>query len=247
MFDNYEAIFARRADSYQRAMAEFPHARDAEFALVVDPLDPGPATVFDMPAGAGYLRAYLPADKRYVAVEPVGYFFDRCPTDPDAGRIQSPVEAVDARDGSADAIVSLAGLHHAPDLLAIFRECYRLLRPGGMLVVADVAEGSPPDRFLNIYVHENNPTGHEGRFLDDATAPLLREAGFGIVGDALVPVPWRFAGAADAGSYCASLFGIEGRDPVEVADAMTKIVGTAADAGGFRVDWSLRRIICCKD
>lgn len=246
MFDNYEAIFARRADSYQRAMADFPHARDAEFALVVDVLDPGPATVFDMPAGAGYLRAYLPADKRYVAVEPVGYFFDRCPTDPGAGRIQSPVEAVDAPDGSADAIVSLAGLHHAPDLLAIFRECHRLLRPGGMLVVADVAEGSPPDHFLNVYVHENNPTGHEGRFLDAATAPLLHEAGFRIIADALVPVPWRFAAAGDAGSYCTSLFGIEGRAPDEVAGAMTKIVGTVADAEGFRVDWSLRRIICRK-
>lgn len=244
MFDNYEAIFARRADSYQRAMADFPRARDAEFALVVDVLDPGPATVFDMPAGAGYLRAHLPADKRYVAVEPVGYFFDRCPTDPGAGRIQSPVEAVDAPDGSADAIVSLAGLHHAPDLLAIFRECHRLLRPGGMLVLADVAEGTPPDRFLNIYVHENNPTGHEGRFLDAATAPLLFEAGFDVVADALVPAPWRFAGANEAGGYCASLFGIEGRAPAEVASAMAEIVGVTAGADGFHVGWSLRRIIC---
>ena len=37
--------------------------------------------------------------------------------------------------------VSLAGLHHAPDLDAIFAEMRRLVRPEGWVVIADVPAG----------------------------------------------------------------------------------------------------------
>jgi len=243
MFDSYEQIFARRADRYEAAMAAFPRARDAEFAAVVDPIPDDAGTIFDMPAGAGYLRAYLPAGRRYVAVEPAAYFFERCPTGDGAERIQSPVEQVPCPDGTTDVVVSLAGLHHAPDLGAIFRECRRLLRPGGTLIVADVSAGSKPDRFLNVYVHAHNPMGHEGHFLDAATRPLLEAAGFAVVADEDVTVPWRFADAGEAGAYCASLFGIEGVDAAQVAAALDEIVGMSPDTDGVCVNWSLRRII----
>lgn len=244
MFDSYEEIFARRADRYEAAMAAFPRARDAEFAAVVDPIPTDARTIFDMPAGAGYLRAYLPAESHYVAVEPAAYFFERCPVDARAGRIQSPVEQVPIGDAAADVVVSLAGLHHAPDLGAIFREFRRLLRPGGTLIVADVSDGSKPDHFLNVYVHANNPMGHEGRFLGGQTVPLLEAAGFAILSDEEVRVPWRFANAGEAGAYCASLFGIEGPTAAEVASALRDIVGLSDEAGGVCVEWSLRRLIC---
>lgn len=247
MIDSYDEIFARRADRYDAAMRAFPDARDAEFAAVIDPLPGGAHVIFDMPAGAGYLRRHLPADVHYVAVEPAAYFHDRCPVGVGAERILGQIEDVDRADGAADIVISLAGLHHAPDLGVIFREVRRLLRPGGLFVLADVAVDTPPDRFLNIYVHANNPMGHVGCFLADATAGLLEAAGFGVIADDQVPVPWRFTDAEAAGQYCRELFGIDGRSAAEVAEALRDTVGIAAEAEGVTIGWSLRRIVCRAD
>nr|WP_047167883.1 class I SAM-dependent methyltransferase [Sphingomonas sp. Y57] len=246
MLDSYAEIFARRADSYCRAMERHPHARDAEFAAVVDPIGPAAGTVIDMPAGGGWLRRYLRAGIHYVAVEPAELFFELCPHDAAADRVRAPVEAVPLADAAGDAIVSLAGLHHAPDLGAIFTEVHRLLRPGGQFIVADVAAGSREDHFLNRYVHAHNPMGHEGIFLDDGTATQLRKAGFVAIEEDQAATPWRLGSAEQAGTYCADLFGIEGQSPAQVATALRDIVGATEGDEGFVLGWSLRRLICRK-
>lgn len=246
MLDSYAAIFARRADSYCRAMERHPRARDAEFGAVVDPLDRATRTVIDLPAGGGWLRRYLRAGIHYVAVEPAELFFNLCPQDQHADRVRTPVEAVPLPDATADAIVSLAGLHHAPDLDAIFAEAHRLLRPGGQLVIADVAEGSGEDHFLNRYVHAHNPMGHEGVFLDGGVAGRLRRAGFVAIEEDQASTPWRLDSAEQAGAYCADLFGIEGQSPEQVAAALRDIVGAIESEDGFVLGWSLRRLICRK-
>lgn len=123
---------------------------------------------------------------------------------------------------------------------------HRLLRCGGTLVLADVAAGSGPAHFLNGFVHANNRMGHEGRFLDAATAPLLEAAGFELTDDALIATRWRFDHAEQAGAYCADLFGIEGRSLAEVAAALAEIVGAEATPSSFTVNWCLRRIVCRK-
>jgi SAM-dependent methyltransferase len=246
MLDSYADIFARRADRYYRAMDMFPKARDAEFAAVADCLDPDCAVVFDMPSGSGWLRRYIAEEIRYVAVEPAEYFQQRCPSDERSSSLLAPVEAVPAPDGAAGAIISLAGLHHAPDLAAIFAEMYRLLTPGGQLVIADVGLGSSADHFLNVYVHANNSMGHEGLFLDGETARLLASAGFKVIEDRQVETPWVFGDRISAGLYCRDLFGIDGQSADQVADALADIVGLTEEGGVHIVRWSLRRIICRK-
>ena len=244
MLDSYATIFSQRAASYCRAMERHPHARDAEFAMIVDPIDPAARTVVDMPSGAGWLRRHLPEGLAYIAVDPADIFMRHCPEDAAARRILSPLDRVPMADGSADAILSLAGLHHEPDLGAIFAEAHRLLRPGGQLIIADVAAGSGEDQFLNGYVHAHNPMGHEGVFLDDRTVPMLRNAGFGIAGDSRTATPWRLDDGSEAGSYCADLFGIEGQSPAQIVEALDSAVGVAEDEEGFVVHWGLRQLIC---
>ena len=241
MFDTYAEIFAERATAYHAAMAQCPQAREVEFRAMLDPLRNRSGLLCDMPSGGGYLAAYVPADWRYVGVDPAEDFIEACPTGLE--RIKSAITNVPLEDGSLDAIVSLAGLHHEPDLALVFEEMRRLLKPGGRAVLADVAIETSPAGFLNGFVDRNNPMGHEGRFLDGNTAGTFEAAGLRIVEDRLVDVPWVFDSLEEAGEFCRHLFGMTGLGAQAVADARADEIGFDEDGGKVRLKWVLRRIV----
>lgn len=243
MFDSYAEIFAERGAAYHHAMAQSPRARDAEFLAVLEPLAGMPdGLLCDMPSGGGYLAAHLPPGMRYVGVDPSDDFIAACPAGVE--RIKAEIARVPLADGSVDCIVSLAALHHEPDLPAVFREMRRLVRPGGRIVIADAAVDTPPAVFLNGFVDRNNPMGHVGRFLDDNTPGLLEAQGLAVVDDRLIAVPWTFASLAEAGEFCRQLFWMPALDAAVVADAMQREIGFDVVDGRPRLRWALRRIVC---
>ena len=241
MFDSYAEIFAERGAAYHAAMAECPHARDAEFAAALEPLGGRQGLLCDMPSGGGYLAAHLPAGLRYVGVDPSDDFVRACPAGVDC--IRATITAVPLGDGSLVAVVSLAALHHEPDLPAVFAEMRRLLKRGGRAVICDVAGGTPVAAFLNGFVDANNPMGHDGHFLDDRTAELIEQAGFAIADDAIVDMPWRFDSLADAGAFCRQLFWMPTLSADEVAVAMDREIGFDLIDSRPGLRWALRRIV----
>jgi SAM-dependent methyltransferase len=246
MFDTYIDIFSRRADSYHEAMTRWPDARRAEFAAVLEPLTlPAGAVLCDLPSAGGYLRQWLPSDGiDYVAIEPSGHFFENCPEDDRARRLCCPIEAVALEDRSVDHVVSVAGLHHVPDLGPVFAEMARIVRPGGKVVIVEVDSGSRTARFLNGFVDAHNPAGHDGRFLDAGTAGLLEHAGLRIQDDAAVLPPWSFGSPVEMGAFCTLLFGMQGVSPIEVADALDVQFERCDGPGAINIAWPLRRLIC---
>ena len=242
MFDSYAEIFAERGAAYHRAMAECPHARDAEFRAVLEPLAGRERLLCDMPSGGGYLAAHLREDMRYVGVDPSDDFVRACPIGIEC--IQAQIASVPLGDGTVDMIVSLAALHHEPDLPAVFREMRRLLKGDGRAVIADAAVGTPVAAFLNGFVDEHNPMGHDGHFFDELTAGLIEEAGFTIGDDQMVDMPWRFDGLAQAGAFCRQLFWMPSLTPDEVAAAMDREIGFEMIDARPHLRWALRRIVC---
>ncbi len=243
MFDTYEQIFAERATSYQAAMARWPDARQAEFTALIEPLGHiAGSLVCDMPAGGGYLRRHLPAETRYLAIEPTAHFHAACPRDDRSDALLAPIEAVPLADGAVDHVVSLAGLHHVADLATVFREMRRLLAPGGRVSVCDVAKKTSSATFLNGFVDRHNPMGHDGHFLDETTATFLSDAGFALVADAVITTPWRFPDREQAGAFCARLFGIEGLSDEAVAATLADEIGFEEMPDGVALRWVLRRI-----
>lgn len=242
MFDTYAQIFEKRAGEYHHAMKLSPHARDPEFLAVLEPLRDRPAGITcDMPSGGGYLADYLWSGMAYLAVDPAPDFFVEWPER--LQRVEAEITKVPMTDDSVDYVISLAGLHHEPSLPRVFEEMCRLLRPGGRAVLMDVAVDTPPAQFLNGFVNEHCPLGHEGRFLDEHTAPALEEAGFEVSNDELLDVPWSFDSFDEAGEFCRHLFGITGLSNAEAVEALAREIGFDADGGRPRLRWKLRRII----
>lgn len=242
MFDTYAEIFEQRAGEYHHAMKLSPRARDAEFRAVLEPLrDKQPGLVCDMPSGGGYLAGYLWPGMDYVAVDPATDFFIEWPRQ--LRRVEAEITKVPEAEGSVDHIVSLAGLHHEPSLPKVFEEMRRLLRPGGRVVLADVAVDTAPAVFLNGFVAANCPLGHDGRFLDEKTSPQLEEAGFRLVDDRLLDVPWSFDSLEEAGEFCRHLFGMTGLGAEDTADAMEREIGFEFVDGRPQLRWQLRRIV----
>ena len=242
MFDNYAEIFAERGVAYHQAMAACPHARDAEFAAVIEPLAERTGLLCDLPSGGGYLAAHLPPGLSYVGVDPSDDFVRACPVGTVC--ITGSIAGVPLAEGAADCLVSLAALHHEPDLPRVFGEMRRLLKGGGRAVICDVAAGTPAARFLNGFVDANNPMGHVGLFLDELTAGVVEDGGFAIADDAVVEVPWVFDSLAEAGDFCRSLFWMPALDAAAVADAMYREIGFEVTNGRPHLRWALRRIVC---
>jgi SAM-dependent methyltransferase len=247
LFDTYAEIFTERANSYRSAMARWPRAREAEFRAVLAPLADAPdGLVCDMPSGGCYLQPYLRPGMRYLAVEPVDGFLGAT-TDESPTRLTAPIVEVPLPDGSVDHVVSLAGLHHEPDLPRVFGEMRRLMKADGRLVIADVEAGTAPARFLNGFVARNNPLGQDGRFLDSGTCALLTASGFTILDDALVEVPWAFDSMDGAGAFCSDLFGIADAAREATAAALADEIGFYVDGPHLHLRWTLRRIVARAD
>ncbi len=242
MFDTYAEIFEKRASEYHFAMKRWPMARAAEFQSVLEPLDHvADGLVCDMPSGGGYLAGHLRPGLDYVAVDPASGFFVEWQKP--RRRLTAKITSVPLAEGSVDHIVSLAGLHHEPSLPAVFAEMRRLLRPGGRLVIADAAMETPPARFLNGFVAANNPMGHDGRFLDDRTAGLLQRAGFALLSEAQVPVPWVFDDLEAAGEFGRHLFGLASLSASAVAEALSRHIGFDTVDARPSLRWTLYRIV----
>lgn len=242
MFDTYAQIFAKRADEYHHAMKASPRARDAEFHAVLEPIREAASGILcDMPSGGGYLADYLWPGPDYLAIDPAKGFFVEWPKP--RQRLLAEITNVPLADGSVDYVISLAGLHHEPSLPRVFEEMRRLLRTDGRAVLADVAIDTPPARFLNGFVNEHCPLGHEGRFLDERTAPALEAAGFRVTDDQLVEVPWSFDNLDETGEFCRNLFGITALNSTETVEALDREIGFDFDDGRPRLRWLLRRIV----
>jgi SAM-dependent methyltransferase len=119
---------------------------------------------------AGGAAPVLALDYDAVAIEHVGRRY------PGVAAARANLVALPVRDGSVDAVVSLQVVEHLWDQGLFLRECRRVLRPGGALLL------STPNR-LTFSPGRDTPLNpfHTRELAADELAELLVEAGFGDV------------------------------------------------------------------
>ncbi len=225
------------------AMAEYADARRAELdRLCAQVRLPESGTLLDLQAAGGFVADAIAArsDGRIhcICVEPSAALRARLAPQHTvyADEIDKLVSIADA---SIDVVLGLAGLHHSRSAARTIAEVFRVLVPGGQFGLCDVAPASPVARWLNEFVNEHNPNGHDGRFVaQDEIEMLLREAGYVDVHTSVESVPWHFAGDADLLRFFAGLFGLQ-CDEQTIASGIETYFDVDRSTGGVTVDWSL--------
>lgn len=241
--DDYARIFEARGGSYNDAHRMVPGARDTERALLLDRLDLRPGLrVLDLPAGGGFVADGLRArghDGPVISLEPAGAF--AAGIDPAHRRVRGALVRLPFAAASFDRVASLAGTHHLEDRLAFFRECRRVLPPGGRFAVADAAAASDVARFLNGPVDRFTTTGHDGRFFAAGEASeLLERAGFAAVREEHVGYAWTFPDRRALVSFCRVLFAMMRATEDEVGVALQAHFTITEDGDGRALlPWSL--------
>lgn len=95
--------------------------------------------------------------------------------------IQGDATALPLQSNSFDTVIILGGIHHVPDRQNLFKEVYRVLRPGGKFIYREPVSDFWLWKFLRTIIYRISPIldhDTEAPLLYNETVPLLDNVGF---------------------------------------------------------------------
>lgn len=150
-------------------------------------LSPG-ETVVDLGSGAGF-DALLSAEKlgpegRFIGVDMTPEMLERARTNAvNAGYARTVefregfIEELPVASETVDVVISNCVINLSPDKARVFREAYRVLKPGGRLAVSDIVLSEPlPQAVADLAMSWIACVG--GASTEDAYLGYMRDAGF---------------------------------------------------------------------
>jgi len=157
-------------------------------------------TVLDLGSGAGF-DCFLAANKvgrtgKVIGVDMTAEMIEKARENARKGGYQNvefrlgEIENIPAADKSVDVVISNCVINLSPDKRRVFREAFRVLRPGGRLMVSDIVLLKELPEFINSSVAAYLGCISGAMMKEDYVA-AIREAGFHevkIMGEASFPI-----------------------------------------------------------
>lgn len=230
----------RSAGTYHEAMTCCPDARRLELEYPVALAQPEDGEVMvDFPSAGAYIKPYLEAAAPkavYHAVEHVPEY-EAAGLDVSAGTW----EKLNFNDHSVDIVLCLAALHHVyPGRPLFYRECSRVLRAAGRLIIGDVAEGTNAAGFLNEFVDKYSPEGHVARFFrEDIDVPEIQSAGLTVSHWEVKDLRWFYPDKQTAITFCRGLFRLGAATDQQIWEGLDHYLGLDQSGAGVEMSWQL--------
>jgi len=150
-------------------------------------LQPG-ETVIDLGSGAG-MDVFLAANRvgpagRVVGIDMTPEMLARARANARTGSYpqvefqQADIERLPVPAGSADAVLSNCVINLAPDKAAVYREIFRVLKPGGRFAIADIVLRGEPGRLRRALLDLAPCSCIATALAEDAYLETIRAAGF---------------------------------------------------------------------
>lgn len=238
--NSYYEVFSLRGGTYAEALNKWPQIRQHEYDSFLSLLKLKKGETFlDVPSGNGILQQLLPNGVIYHGLDPCPSFYTESITN-GLQTSKSSLRNTSLNSGSFDVIGSLAGLHHEGSRLEVYREFYRLLKPGGRLVIMDVGEGTKIARFLNDFVNTHSSIGHDGYFLNKTDLLEISSVGFRIDQNFSSEYCWVANNKIQMITFMKMLFGLDKLLEENIlAEELSKNMSAITLNNSFNVPWCL--------
>lgn len=203
---DYNNTFSKRCRSYAYAVSTYPEALRNEFQTAVEELNLQPTDILlNIPASCIPLTSYYTVQPKYTYEFETNEEFASLTNIPICSFYNIPLP-----NASVSKIISLASLHHmSEDERPVFyRECKRVLMPGGELVIGDVKRESKQADWLNTFVNQYNSSGHKGIFFSEEDCIPLQKEGF-ITSIKEREYTWNFNSTDSMIDFTKHLFGLD--------------------------------------
>lgn len=203
---DYLASFTNRAHSYSNAIELYNNVLDEEIITAINNLQLKKDDVLLNVFAGG-----IPIDKYINNELNIKYLAFDMHKDFIADSIQKfTFDKIPLESSSVNKIICLATLHHLNiyERNILYNEFYRVLIPGGMLVIADVICNSPQAKWLNEFVDKYNTNGHKGLFFTANDSKLIETNGFNV--DIYIEnYNWNFEDEKNLLHFSRLLFGLD--------------------------------------
>jgi SAM-dependent methyltransferase len=202
---NYLKSFTNRAHSYSNAVELYNNVLDEEIITAINNLELKKDDIL-----LNIFAGGIPIDKYINEELNITYLAFDIHTDFIVNSISKcTFDKIPVESNSVNKIICLATLHHLnnDERAILYSELYRILIPGGRLVIADVIYESSQAKWLNEFVNKYNSNGHDGIFFTENDSKLMEKIGFKV--DVCVnKYNWNFKDKGCLLHFCKLLFGL---------------------------------------